>query len=164
MSSARNRREHTAPTAETSLEDPGERPTVLIVDDDPTARLTLAAIIAPDEYHISFATDAAGARERLAHIDPDVIICDLVMGEMSGDEFFRWLQANERWNLVPVIAVTRLDNHIVRADLLLAGADSVLVKPCNGTELRAQVHAALRTRRKYERLALRELVPARIAH
>jgi DNA-binding response OmpR family regulator len=43
---------------------------------------------------------------------------------------------------------------VVRADLLLAGADTVLVKPCSGPELRAHVKAALRTRRKYEKLAV----------
>lgn len=127
-------------------------PTVLIVDDDPTARLTLAAVLSPDGYRIVFAADAVEVRQRLARINPDVIVCDLVMDQMSGDQFFRWLQAHERWRLVPIVGVTGLDNHVVRADLLHAGADSVLVKPCNAQELRAHVGAALRTRRKYAQL------------
>lgn len=130
-----------------------ESATILIVDDDPSTRLTLAAILALEDYRIVFAADAAEVRERLARIDPDVIVCDLVMDAMSGDQFCRWLQAHERWHLVPVIGVTAFDNQIVRADLLRAGADCVLLKPCNAQELRAHVHAALRTRRKYERLA-----------
>jgi DNA-binding response OmpR family regulator len=130
------------------------RPTVLIIDDDATARLAMAAMIAPDDYELVFATDAADARERMELVDPDLIICDLVMKEMCGDELFRWLQADLRWSLVPVICVTRLDNPVVRADLLRAGADVVLIKPCNGTELRAQVDVALRTRRRYLNLAL----------
>jgi DNA-binding response OmpR family regulator len=128
-------------------------PTVLIIDDDPTARLALAAMMAPDGYHIAFATDAAEVRSRLPLINPDVILCDLVMADMCGDEFIRWLQSQERWSLVPVVAVTRIDNAVVRADLLLSGADIVLVKPCAGPELRAHVKAALRTRHKYARLA-----------
>jgi DNA-binding response OmpR family regulator len=130
------------------------RPTVMIIDDDATARLALAAMIAPDDYELAFAADASDARERMDLIDPDLIICDLVMKEMCGDELFRWLQADARWSLVPVICVTRLDNPVVRTDLLRAGADAVLVKPCNGAELRAQVKVALRTRRKYLNLAL----------
>ena len=114
----------------------------------------MAAMIAPDDYELVFATDAADARERMELVDPDLIICDLVMKEMCGDELFRWLQADLRWSLVPVICVTRLDNPVVRADLLRAGADVVLIKPCNGTELRAQVDVALRTRRRYLNLAL----------
>lgn len=137
---------------------PQQSSTVLIVDDDPTARLTLAAILARDDYSIVFAADAAEVCQRLARIDPDVIVCDLVMEDMNGDQFFRWLQAHERWHLVPIVGVTAFDNEIVRADLLRAGADSVLVKPCDAQELRAHVHAALRTRRKYERLAARSAV------
>jgi CheY-like chemotaxis protein len=127
-------------------------PTVLIVDDDSTARLALAAIIAPVQYRIAFASDAADARERLDLIKPDVIICDLVMAEMCGDEFFRWLQAHGVWRFVPVIGVTQLNSHVIRTDLLLAGADGVLTKPCNGPELRALVQVAMRTRHKYVEL------------
>ncbi len=136
--------------------------TVLIVDDDPTARLTLVAILAPDEYRIVFASDAAEVRQRLARIKPDVIVCDLVMEVMSGDQFFRWLQSSGRWHFVPIIGVTGFANDVVRADLLRAGADSVLVKPCNPRELRAHVHAALRTRQKYRRLAARYLKLTRL--
>lgn len=141
--------------AQSSRSGEGWRPTVMIIDDDATARLALAAMIAPDDYDLVFATDAADARERMDLVDPDLVICDLVMKEMCGDELFRWLQADARWSLVPVICVTRLDNPVVRADLLRAGADVVLVKPCNGAELRAQVKGALRTRRKFLNLALR---------
>lgn len=129
--------------------------TVLIVDDDSTARLALAAMIAPGDHRIVFASDAAEARKRLPRIKPDVIICDLVMAEVCGDEFFRWLQADAVWRFVPVISVTRIDNQVVRTDLLLAGADGVLVKPCNGPELRAHLQVALRTRRKYLELYAR---------
>ena len=128
--------------------------TVLIVDDEPSARLTLAAMMEPESCRIVFATGAAGLHERLERINPDVIICDVVMEDMCGDEFFRWLKAHERWHLVPIVAVTRLDSPVVRADLLEAGADSVLVKPCRPQELRAHVHAALRTRRAYARLGV----------
>jgi two-component system response regulator PrrA len=145
------------PAAQSPGVESGARsPAVLIVDDDPTARLALAAMLAPDDYRIAFATDAADVRSRLARIDPDVILCDLVMQKMCGDELIRWLQSHERWNLVPILVVTRIDSTVVRADLLLAGADTVLVKPCNGPELRAQVKAALRTRRKYRLLAAQQ--------
>lgn len=132
------------------------RPVVLIIDDDATARLTLAAMISAEDFELVFATDAADARARMALVDPDLIICDLVMREMCGDELFRWLQADPKWSLVPVICVTRLDHTVVRTDLLRSGADAVLIKPCSKSELRAQVEVALRTRWKYLRLALHE--------
>jgi CheY-like chemotaxis protein len=129
------------------------RTTILIVDDDTTARLTLSAMISnEDEYRVFLGTGAAEARERLPLIEPDVIVCDFVMDGVSGDEFFRWLKADRRWRYVPIIAVTRLDNPQVRADLLNAGADAIAPKPINAPELRALVYAAARTRRQYQNL------------
>ena len=105
-----------------------------------------------DEYRVILDTGVAQARERLASIEPDVIVCDFLMEGVSGDEFFRWLKADRRWRYVPIIAVTRLDNPQVRADLLNAGADAVAAKPINAPELRAMVYAAARTRRQYQNL------------
>lgn len=127
-------------------------PKVLIIDDDATARLALAAMLG-DQHRIVFATSAAEVRSRLCDIDPDVIVCDLMMDDMRGDEFFRWLKSDEQWQRMPVIAVTRLDSAIVRADLLDAGADIVLSKTIAPRELRAYVSAALRTRRIHARVA-----------
>ena len=136
------------------------RTTILVVDDDATARLTISAMISnEDEYRVVLGTGAAEARERLPLIEPDVIVCDFVMDEVSGDEFFRWLKADRRWRYVPIIAVTRLahgssglDNSQVRANLLNAGADAIAAKPINAAELRAMVYAAARTRRLYQNL------------
>lgn len=61
-------------------------------------------------------------------------------------------KADRRWRYVPIIAVTRLDNPQVRADLLNAGADAIAPKPINAPELRAMVYAAARTRRQYQNL------------
>lgn len=135
--------------ADNSFQSRDSRPTVLIVDDDSTARLALAAILGPDDYQVHFATSATDLCSRMPLLDPDVMICDLVMEDMCGDELFRWMQAHERWRMVPIIGVTRMDSPVVRADLLDAGADVVLAKPCSAHELRAYVRAALRTRRKY---------------
>lgn len=126
-------------------------PLVLIIDDDATARLALAAMLGSDKHRFVFATSATEVCQRLANIDPDVIVCDLMMDDMRGDEFFRWLKSDEKWQRVPVIAVTQLDNAIVRADLLDAGADVVLSKNIAPCELRAYVAAALRTRRIHAR-------------
>ena len=128
------------------------RATILIIDDDTAARLTISAMVSNDDYRIVLGTGAAEARERLPLIEPDVIICDFVMEGVSGDEFFRWLKADRAWRYVPIIAVTRLDSPVVRADLLNAGADAVAAKPINALELRAMVYAAVRTRRQYRTL------------
>lgn len=130
-----------------------ERATVLIIDDDVTGRLTLSAMLKPDGYRIVFADAVKDVRARLTLINPDVIVCDVVMESMRGDEFFRWLKSHPLWCHVPVVAVALLETAAARAELLRAGAESALSKPCDARELRAHVHAALRTRRAYRRLA-----------
>lgn len=132
--------------------DEAQKPVVLIVDDDSTARLALAAAAHADGHRIAFACSALDAQERMEHIDPDVVVCDLMMEEMRGDDLCRWMKSHPQWRLVPIVAVTELDNPILRADLLGSGADSVLTKKNVSRELRAHVLAALRVRSTYVEL------------
>jgi DNA-binding response OmpR family regulator len=129
--------------------EPEEAGTVLIVDDDVTIQLTFSALLWQDGYRIVVANSADEARARLDQIQPDVILCDLVMSGTNGDEFCSWLKEHESWRFVPVIAITRIDHPVALAGMLDAGADVVVVKPVTGSDLRARVAAALRTRRRY---------------
>ena len=134
---------------ESELGEPEEPGTVLIVDDDVTIQLTFSALLWKEGYRIIVANSADEARARLDEIHPDVILTDLVMAGTNGDEFCSWLKAHESWRFVPVIAITRIDHPVALTGMLDAGADVVVVKPVSGTDLRARVAAALRTRRRY---------------
>ena len=138
--------------SERELTDPNS-PVVLIVDDDSAARLALCALLWSEGYHIAFATSADDARERLPEIQPDVILCDLIMQGTNGDQFCSWLKSHGTWRYVPVIAVTSVNNTIATAAMLEAGADDVIVKPVKARDLQARVGAALRTRDRYLDLA-----------
>jgi DNA-binding response OmpR family regulator len=131
---------------------PEDRGTVLIVDDDATIRLTFTEILSLDGYRVVVATNADEARAQLDHIQPDVILCDLVMNGTNGDEFCSWLKEHATWRFVPIIAITRIDHPVALAGMLDAGADVVVVKPVTGGELRARVAAARRTRGRYVEL------------
>lgn len=120
---------------------------VLIVEDDAAARLALAAMVRADDLDVVFACDGLDAIRRIDAIEPDVVICDFVMDQMRGDELSSWMKAHERWRLVPIIAVSQFDNPILHADLLGAGADSVVTKENAPRILKAQLRAALRMRR-----------------
>lgn len=130
-----------------------QQPTVLIVDDDFAARLTLSGLLWREGYRIAFATSAEDALERLEQIKPDVILCDLIMQGTNGDEFCSQLKSHDTWRYVPVIAVTCVNNTVATAAMLEAGADDVVIKPVKARELQARVGAALRTRDRYLDLA-----------
>lgn len=146
-------RRHLATRSEAQEETPDANqhtaPTVLIVDDDGAARLALCGLLWSEGYRIAFSVSADDARDRLADIKPDVILCDLIMQGTNGDEFCAWLKSHSDWRYVPVIAVTCVNNPIATAALLDAGADDVIVKPVKARELQARVGAALRTRERY---------------
>jgi DNA-binding response OmpR family regulator len=134
---------------ESTLCGPAEPGTVLIVDDDVTIQMTFSALLWQEGYRIVVANSADEARARLDEIQPDVILCDLVMTGTNGDEFCSWLKEHQSWRFVPVIAITRIDHPVALAGMLEAGADVVVTKPVSGSDLRARVAAALRTRRRY---------------
>jgi DNA-binding response OmpR family regulator len=146
-------RPHRFPNTERDMEsksgEPEEPGTVLIVDDDVTIQLTFSALLWKEGYRIVVADSADEARARLDQIRPDVILTDLVMSGTNGDEFCSWLKEHESWRFVPVIAITRIAHPVALAGMLDAGADVVVVKPVSGSDLRARVAAALRTRRRY---------------
>lgn len=148
------RGQHRAPVVESERDsiDPNS-PVVLIVDDDSAARLALCALLWSEGYRIAFATSADDARERLPELQPDVILCDLIMQGTNGDEFCSWLKSHGTWRYVPVITVTSINNTVATAAMLEAGADDVIVKPVKARELQARVAAALRTRDRYLDLA-----------
>ncbi len=127
-------------------------PCVLIVDDDPSARETAAALLGRENYTLLCAT---GGAEVLAHLDdlaPDVILLDVMMPGMDGFEVCRRIKANPRWQHIPIILITALDtkDDIVRG--LDAGADEFLPKPVNGPELRARVRSMLRIKQQFDAL------------
>jgi len=125
---------------------------LLIIEDDPTMRLALACMVAESGFQVLLASSAEDALERLSVIDPDIILCDLILEGMSGREFCQHLKESPRWQYVPVIMVTRLDAPSITGDLLRSGADDVMIKPVRGEELRARVHAGVRRRERYRRL------------
>ncbi len=128
------------------------RTTILIVDDDTAARLTISAMISNDDYRVVLGTGAAEARDRLARIGARRHHLRLRDGRCERRRIFPLLKADRVWRYVPIIAVTRIDNPVVRADLLNAGADAIAAKPINAPELRAMVYAAVRMRRQYQSL------------
>ena len=129
-----------------------ERPRVLVVDDDSSARDTIEALLHTDAYQLEL---VASGTEVLAHLDgapPDLIICDVMMPGLDGFEVCRRIKAHAHWRFVPIILVTALgeQDDLVRG--LEAGADEFMSKPVERIVLRARVRAMLRIREHYEQL------------
>ena len=129
-----------------------EKPRVLVVDDESSARDTLEAFLFREGYDLAFAASGPEALARLDEIEPDIILLDVIMPGMDGIEACQRLKTDKRWRHIPIILVTVLDSKEDLARGLDAGADDFLSKPVNDLELRARVRSMLRIKKQYDKL------------
>ncbi|HET9752034.1 MAG TPA: response regulator transcription factor [Myxococcales bacterium] len=114
-------------------------PAVLVVDDEPAIRESLAFALRRDGFEIS---EAASLREARAGVAAaDLVILDLVLPDGNGLEFLRSLRARSD---VPVIILTSRDEETDRVVGLEIGADDYVLKPFSPREVAARVRAVLR--------------------
>src|SRR6266498_2256822 len=121
--------------------------TILIVDDEPLGRETLASLLRGQRYLLVFAREGAEALAQAAALPPDLILLDVMMPSMDGFEVCRRLRADSRLAEVPIILVTALDDRDSRLRGIEAGADDFITKPFDRTELRARVRTITRLNR-----------------
>jgi two-component system, OmpR family, response regulator MprA len=115
---------------------------ILVVDDEPAVRESLASSLAFEEYDVSTAADGVSALDELDRTRPDLAILDVLMPRMDGLTACRRLRA--RGDTTPVLMLTARDTVGDRVTGLDAGADDYLVKPFELDELLARVRALLR--------------------
>ena len=125
--------------------------TLLIVDDNLTARQMMKTILKSEPYDLVFAHDGNTALELAARVIPDLILLDVMMPDMDGYEVCRRLRSTPLLAEVPIIMVTALDDRESRIDGILAGADDFITKPVDPVELRARAQTITRLNR-YRRL------------
>ncbi len=70
---------------------------------------------------------------------PDLIISDIRMPEMRGDEFLLYLKHNELFKNIPVVMLSSEDSTTERIRLLESGAVDYIVKPFNPMELKIRI-------------------------
>ncbi len=114
---------------------------ILVVDDDPDVRARVRRQLDQAGYEVLDAEDATSAGEALAREAPDLIIADIHMPKMSGDEFVATLRTEERTAHIPVIYLTALDedHELVMKTL----GYPVLAKAAMGKELLPMVKRQL---------------------
>lgn len=119
------------------------RKKVLIVDDKEQIAKILFAYLHQD-YECFYMQNPQQAIEWLLRGNmPDLIISDIRMPEMRGDEFLAYLKLNELFKQIPVVMLSSEDSTSERIRLLEEGAEDYIVKPFNPQELKIRIKKIL---------------------
>ncbi|MFT3944385.1 MAG: response regulator transcription factor [Ancrocorticia sp.] len=116
-------------------------PQILVVDDEPVFRDTLAFNLRRDGFDVATAADGLSAVEAFHKTEPDLILLDLMLPGISGIEVCKRVR---EVSSVPIIMVTAKDDEIDKVVGLEVGADDYLTKPYSYRELLARIRAVLR--------------------
>src|SRR5215216_1761737 len=119
------------------------RPSVLVVEDEPTIAEIVARYLERAGYETRTAGDGLSALAAASESRPDLVVLDIMLPELDGLEVMRRLHVQfERQ--VPVILLTAKGEEADRVAGLRLGADDYVVKPFSPAELVARVDAVLR--------------------
>jgi signal transduction histidine kinase len=121
--------------------------TILIVDDEPSARETLVAMLEGEKYDLQLAKDGFQALQMLQQLQPDLVLLDVMMPGMDGFEVCRRIRSTPELAEVPIIILTALDDRESMLRGIEAGADDFLSKPADRRELTARVRTVVRLNR-----------------
>ena len=123
---------------------------ILVVDDTPKNVKLLADLLTVKGYSVVTAASGREALARMESDNPDLVLLDVVMPEMSGYEVCRRIRENAATQTLPIVMVTALDPSEERIKGLDAGADDFLTKPINRAELLARVRSLLRIKELHD--------------
>lgn len=113
------------------------RPQVLLVEDNVEMQQFLAGVLSP-RFNVSLASDGIQGLAQARALEPDLIITDLMMQHMSGDQMVDALRTIPGLDHVPVLLLTAKADQALRVRLLEHGAQDYLRKPFLPQELLAR--------------------------
>lgn len=124
---------------------------ILVVDDEQDICEILRFNLEKEGYEVDSANSAEEALALIGTMQsggtalyPDLILLDVMMGEMSGFQMVQKLRQNPKTEHIPVIFITALDGEDQIVEGLNYGADDYIAKPLSMKEVKARVKAVLR--------------------
>ncbi|HKA90530.1 MAG TPA: response regulator [Haliangiales bacterium] len=115
-------------------------PKILVIEDNPVTRKMVRAALTRDGFQVEESGSAQAAIQAALKTQPDLILQDLVLPDMSGFELLGRLRAQPGWTDKPIVALTGLTD---QEHLRGAGFTDVLIKPVEPSRLVRSVRSHL---------------------
>ncbi len=122
-----------------------DHPGILIVDDNEDNRYTLQLLLDSDGHERI--VSASGGNEAIALLNKEkfsLVLLDMMMPDLNGDEVLKIIKANPDTRDIPVVMISAGTDIEKVSKCIELGADDYLAKPFNPTILRARIASALR--------------------
>ena len=128
---------------------------ILLVEDEESLAESIRYSLEQDGFTVTLAADGRKAIERFRSDDPDLVILDLMLPELSGLDVCRLIREESN---VPIVMVTAKDSEADKVAGLELGADDYVTKPFSIRELVSRVRAHLRRTRMQAPPAAEEML------
>lgn len=124
-----------------------DKPILLVVEDNPDIRDYIAESFS-DNFEVKTAANGRQGKESALKEIPDIIVSDIMMPVMDGNEMCRELKKDVRTSHIPIILLTAKDSLKDKEEGYQTGADSYLTKPFSASLLRSRIDNLLQSRQK----------------
>jgi CheY-like chemotaxis protein len=130
-----------------------EKPSILIVDDDPDILDGILMILESQDYHLRTARDGVMCLELLSEEKPDLLILDLLMPRMDGWGVIREVRSQPQFSDMPIMVLTTVIEDASRRRYELETGVSMdiqayIEKPAKPTQLLEQIEKHLQWKTK----------------
>ena len=116
---------------------------ILVVEDEASYRDTLAILLPKEGHQVVVAADGHEALARFADTNPDLILLDLMLPGISGNEVCRTIRQTSN---VPIIMLTAKDSETDEVVGLEIGADDYITKLASSSKIIARINKVLSRR------------------
>ena len=111
------------------------RKTILIVDDELSILVPLQFLLEKEGYIAKLAQSGKDAINKIAEVQPDLILLDIMLPDLDGYEIYHMIRQREEWKSIRIIFITAKNREADMAKGLAMGADAYITKPFSNTEL-----------------------------
>lgn len=130
------------------------RETILLVDDEKMISEVLEAYLKKDGYQVFIADNGIDALKKADTVQPDLIVLDLMLPDISGEEVCRLIRKDSE---VPILMLTAKSGEAERINGIVIGADDYVTKPFSPREVVVRIQAIFRRVKKSSKTSGMEL-------